>query len=160
MIEKKGCMNKNNICRARFPRTVVPETTIIEDGHVNVRHIEPMLNPIHPILTYLSRCNSDVSSLLSGTAVKAVISYASDYVSKISLKSYQLFASVFQVFESSSEMLRGEEQNHERSRHLMRKMVNALSTKMEIGSPMASMYLLGNPDHYASHTYVNFPWRI
>ncbi|KAJ7807890.1 hypothetical protein B0H13DRAFT_1479835, partial [Mycena leptocephala] len=30
---------------------------------------------------------------------------------------------------------------------------------MEIGSPMASMYLLGNPDHYASHKYVTFAWR-
>ncbi|KAJ6536055.1 hypothetical protein B0H19DRAFT_895046, partial [Mycena capillaripes] len=30
---------------------------------------------------------------------------------------------------------------------------------MEIGSPMASMYLLGHPDHYASHTYVTFAWR-
>ncbi|KAJ7114873.1 hypothetical protein C8R44DRAFT_562701, partial [Mycena epipterygia] len=41
----------------------------------------------------------------------------------------------------------------------MRKMVNSMSAKMEIGSPMASMYLLGNPDHYASHTYVPFAWR-
>ncbi|KAJ7161111.1 hypothetical protein C8R46DRAFT_865460, partial [Mycena filopes] len=41
----------------------------------------------------------------------------------------------------------------------MRKMVNAMSAKMEIGSPMASMYLLGNPDHYASHQYVPFAWR-
>ncbi|KAJ7932926.1 hypothetical protein B0H13DRAFT_1469671, partial [Mycena leptocephala] len=30
---------------------------------------------------------------------------------------------------------------------------------MEIGSPMASMYLLGNPDHYASHSFVTFFWR-
>ncbi|KAJ7183736.1 hypothetical protein C8R46DRAFT_850685, partial [Mycena filopes] len=30
---------------------------------------------------------------------------------------------------------------------------------MEIGSPMASLYLLGNPDHYASHTYAPFAWR-
>ncbi|KAJ7843727.1 hypothetical protein B0H13DRAFT_1648289 [Mycena leptocephala] len=30
---------------------------------------------------------------------------------------------------------------------------------MEIGSPMASMYILGNPDHYCSHKYVNFAWR-
>ncbi|KAJ7715111.1 hypothetical protein B0H16DRAFT_1256649, partial [Mycena metata] len=30
---------------------------------------------------------------------------------------------------------------------------------MEIGSPMAAMYMLGNPDHYASHTYVPFAWR-
>ncbi|KAJ6623682.1 hypothetical protein B0H10DRAFT_1786022 [Mycena sp. CBHHK59/15] len=41
----------------------------------------------------------------------------------------------------------------------MRQMINSMSTKMEIGSPMASMYILGNPDHYCSHKYVNFPWR-
>ncbi|KAJ7164298.1 hypothetical protein C8R46DRAFT_863142, partial [Mycena filopes] len=41
----------------------------------------------------------------------------------------------------------------------MRKMVNSLSSKMEIGSPMASMYVLGNPDHYTSHKYTPFPWR-
>ncbi|KAJ7122510.1 hypothetical protein C8R43DRAFT_847118, partial [Mycena crocata] len=45
------------------------------------------------------------------------------------------------------------------SRTLMRQMINSMSTKMEIGSPMASMYLLGNPDHYKSHEYVNFAWR-
>ncbi|KAJ7120559.1 hypothetical protein C8R43DRAFT_844164, partial [Mycena crocata] len=41
----------------------------------------------------------------------------------------------------------------------MRKMVNAMSAKMEIGSPMASMYVLGHPDHYTSHSYVPFAWR-
>ncbi|KAJ7075576.1 hypothetical protein C8R43DRAFT_860971, partial [Mycena crocata] len=44
-------------------------------------------------------------------------------------------------------------------RGLMRQMINSMSTKMEIGSPMASMYILGNPDHYKSHVYVNFAWR-
>ncbi|KAJ7864128.1 hypothetical protein B0H14DRAFT_2285087, partial [Mycena olivaceomarginata] len=35
---------------------------------------------------------------------------------------------------------------------------NSMTAKMEIGSPMASMYLLGFPDKYASHKYVNFAW--
>ncbi|KAJ6506044.1 hypothetical protein DFH09DRAFT_943410, partial [Mycena vulgaris] len=157
--EKHGCLSKDNVCKARFPRTVIPSTVVSEDGHVSMRHIEPMMNTVNPILTYFSRCNTDVTSLLSGTSVKAVVSYVSDYVSKISLKSYQLFASVFQVFNTSSDMMRGDEKNHERSRHLMRKMVNSLSTKMEIGSPMAAMYVLGHPDHYSSHTYVPFPWK-
>ncbi|KAF8874501.1 hypothetical protein CPB84DRAFT_1687785 [Gymnopilus junonius] len=39
------------------------------------------------------------------------------------------------------------------------KIVNTLSTKLEIGSPMASLYLLGNPDYYASHSFVPFHWR-
>lgn len=41
----------------------------------------------------------------------------------------------------------------------MTKIVNALTAKMEIGSPMANMYLLGNPDHYTGHEVVNFYWR-
>ena len=45
------------------------------------------------------------------------------------------------------------------ARSLVTKMVNALTAKLEIGSPMASMYLLENPDHYTSHKFVNFYWR-
>ncbi|KAJ7168101.1 hypothetical protein C8R43DRAFT_876637 [Mycena crocata] len=41
----------------------------------------------------------------------------------------------------------------------MRQMINSMSTKLEIGSPMASLYILGNPDHYKSHQFVNFAWR-
>jgi hypothetical protein len=31
---------------------------------------------------------------------------------------------------------------------------------MEIGSPMASMYLLQNPDHYTSHIFIPFWWKL
>jgi hypothetical protein len=30
---------------------------------------------------------------------------------------------------------------------------------MEIGGPMASLYILGNPDHYTDHHFVPFYWR-
>ena len=39
------------------------------------------------------------------------------------------------------------------------KIVNLLSSKAEMGSPMICMYLLGNPDHYTSHTFVPFYWK-
>ncbi|KAJ7793167.1 hypothetical protein B0H13DRAFT_1564325, partial [Mycena leptocephala] len=70
-----------------------------------------------------------------------------------------MFASVYDIFEKNSEMMGGSEKSVENSRHLVQKMVNSMSAKMEIGSPMASMYLLGNPDHYASHNYATFAWR-
>ncbi|KAF8221891.1 hypothetical protein L208DRAFT_1325605 [Tricholoma matsutake] len=41
----------------------------------------------------------------------------------------------------------------------MTKVVNSLSTKMEMGSPMICMYLLGNPDHYKSHNFRVFYWQ-
>ncbi|KAJ7187205.1 hypothetical protein C8R46DRAFT_879916, partial [Mycena filopes] len=94
-----GCLTRNGVCRARFPREVFAESSLAEDGHINVKHVEPMMNTVNPVLTFLNRCNSDVSSMLSGTAVKAVVSYVSDYISKLSLKSYQMFASVYDVFQ-------------------------------------------------------------
>ncbi|THU83192.1 hypothetical protein K435DRAFT_613560, partial [Dendrothele bispora CBS 962.96] len=38
-------------------------------------------------------------------------------------------------------------------------LVNSLQSKLEIGSPLASLYLLGLPDHYVSHTFVDFWWQ-
>ncbi|KAJ7628136.1 hypothetical protein DFH06DRAFT_1006471, partial [Mycena polygramma] len=114
--ERKGCLTKTGVCRARFPREVVETSNVTEDGHVTVRHVEPMMNTVNPIITYLNRCNTDVTSLLSGTAVKAVVSYVSDYVSKLSLKSYQMFASVYDVFEKDSELLGGAERDKDNAR--------------------------------------------
>jgi hypothetical protein len=117
------------------------------------------LNTFSKILTYFSRSNTDVTSLLSGTAVKAVVSYVSDYIAKLGLKTYQAFASVFDIFDRNADTLNSGAEGVEVSRTLMRQMINSMSTKMEIGSPMAAMYILGNPDHYPSHKYVNFAWR-
>ncbi|KAJ3841853.1 hypothetical protein F5878DRAFT_502000, partial [Lentinula raphanica] len=39
------------------------------------------------------------------------------------------------------------------------RVINLLSTKLELGSPMISLYLLQNPDHYTSHDFVPFYWK-
>jgi len=39
------------------------------------------------------------------------------------------------------------------------KIVNALTVQLEIGGPMASLYLLGNPDHYTNRDFVVFYWK-
>ncbi|KAJ6630460.1 hypothetical protein B0H10DRAFT_1774914, partial [Mycena sp. CBHHK59/15] len=97
--ERKGCLTKEGICRARFPRDIFPLTQIDPvDGHIDLKKLEPKMNTFTPLITYLNRCNTDVTCLLSGTAVKAVVSYVSDYVSKLSLKTYQIFATIYDVF--------------------------------------------------------------
>lgn len=89
-FKAKGCLNKDGICKARFPHPIVPETTInYEDGYINLKKLEAMLNTISPCITYIFRCNTDVTSLLSGMSIKAVISYVTDYIVKpSSLKTY------------------------------------------------------------------------
>ncbi|KAF8229138.1 hypothetical protein L208DRAFT_1288154 [Tricholoma matsutake] len=41
----------------------------------------------------------------------------------------------------------------------MTKIVNCLSAKMEMGSPMICLYLLDNPGHYTNYTFVPFYWQ-
>ncbi|KAA1479532.1 hypothetical protein DENSPDRAFT_743871, partial [Dentipellis sp. KUC8613] len=41
----------------------------------------------------------------------------------------------------------------------MVKIVNALTVKQETGGPLASLYLLGNPDHYTNFSFKAFFWN-
>jgi len=56
-------------------------------------------------------------------------------------------------------MLGGTLPMKEKARMVMTKIVNMISAKMEMGAPMISMYLLGNPDHYTDHKFVPFYWQ-
>jgi hypothetical protein len=58
-----------------------------------------------------------------------------------------------------TEMLGGSLERKEKARRLITQTVNCLTAKMEIGGPMASLYLLGNPDYYTSHEFVPVYWK-
>ncbi|KDR73767.1 hypothetical protein GALMADRAFT_71973, partial [Galerina marginata CBS 339.88] len=89
---------KDGSCAARFPRETYEYTTVDrEDGHIFLKKNEPMMNTFSPALTYVMRSNTDVTSLLSGTAIKAVIAYVTDYITKQSLKTHQLFSTAYDV---------------------------------------------------------------
>jgi hypothetical protein len=87
-----GCVDsKTGKCKARFPRQTFEKTEVDPESGANMKKLEPMINTVTPSLTYLFRCNTDVTSLKSGTAIKAVIMYVTDYITKCSLKTHVLF---------------------------------------------------------------------
>src|SRR5882724_2266956 len=158
--ERRGCLNKHGNCKARFPRQIFDKTEVDpKTGALNIKKGERWMNTLTPIVTYLLRCNSDVTSLLSGTAIKAIVAYISAYVTKPGLKTYTIFHTISSVFDKSSEMLGGTQKRKDKARSLLTKIVNALTAKLEIGGPMASLYLLGNPDHYTNQNFVVFYWK-
>ena len=55
-------------------------------------------------------------------------------------------------------MLGGSLDQKEKAHILLTQIVNNLTSKMEIGGPMASMYLLKNTDYYTSHKFHTFYW--
>ncbi|VDB99246.1 unnamed protein product [Peniophora sp. CBMAI 1063] len=124
-----------------------------------MRHGEPTLNTFNPVLTYLMRCNSDVTSLLSGTALKAVIAYVTDYITKNPLRTHTMFDVIRNVFRRNEEFLTGDATQEDKAHKLIVQITNALTVKQEVGAPMASAYLLGFPDHYTNFTYKPFYWR-
>ena len=56
-------------------------------------------------------------------------------------------------------MLHGTIDHRETAHRMLTQIFNSLTAKMEIGAPMAAMYLLGNPDHYTDHKFCMFYWR-
>ena len=128
-------------------------------GALNMKKGEAWINTFSPHITYLFRCNTDTTSLLSGTAIKATVAYITDYVTKPGLNTYLMFDTICQIFERNETLLANKENMQASARSLVTKLVNALTAKLEIGSPFACLYLLGNSDHYTSHTFINFYWK-
>ena len=146
-------------CKARFPRTTAPITSIDDTGAITLKKIEAWINTFTHMVTYLLRCNTDITSLASGTAIKGVIMYVSDYITKTAFKTHVIFDSIRTVFQKNGEMIGGTLPQKEKARWFMTKIANLLSAKAEMGAPMISMYLLGNPDHYTDHKFVTFYWQ-
>ncbi|KAF7789846.1 hypothetical protein EIP86_000794 [Pleurotus ostreatoroseus] len=147
-------------CKSRFPQEIVPTTMFDkDDGAIKQRKTEAWINWFTPLLTYLMRCNTDVTSLLSGTAIKAVIAYVTNYITKPALKTHTIFAAIKSTYVRNTDLLNSDYDRQAKARKVITKIVNALTAKSEIGSPMACMYLLKHPDHYTSHKFAKFYWR-
>ena len=127
-------------------------------GTMIMKKLEPDLNTISPVLTYLVRGNTDITNLRSGTALKGVVLYMLDYITKVSVKTHIIFDIIRSVFCDNVQILGSSDSSCEKTRRLMTKVVNSLTTKMELGAPMIAMYLLGNLDHYTSHQFAPFFW--
>ena len=66
-------------CKAQFPHKTFEHTEVnVDNGALNIKKGESMLNTLTAEVTYLTCSNTDVTSLLSGTAIKAVVAYVSD----------------------------------------------------------------------------------
>ncbi|KAF6747792.1 hypothetical protein DFP72DRAFT_753753, partial [Ephemerocybe angulata] len=99
LIVGKGCLNKDRVCTARFPRNIFKETEVDKDGHISLKKKESYINTVNDTMVYCYGCNTDCTSLSSGTAIKATAGYIADYICKMGLKTYQIFSSIYDVFE-------------------------------------------------------------
>ncbi|KAJ3526701.1 hypothetical protein NMY22_g10064 [Coprinellus aureogranulatus] len=160
MVYRACTDNQFKRCRARFPRPLHAKTKVDPaTGALVMKKGEAWVNFVNRVTTFIMGCNTDVTCLLSGTAVKAVIVYVTDYITKQGLKTHVLYDAIQSIITKSTEILVGDMKAKEKARRLMTRIVNLISAKMEMGAPMISLYLLGNPDHYTSHTFRPMYWK-
>jgi hypothetical protein len=63
-------------CSACIPRQPVQTSYIDEEtGHIHLKKRAQWLNAFTYIVTYLFHCNTDITSLKSGTAIRGVLLY-------------------------------------------------------------------------------------
>ena len=81
------CTNAKGQCKRRFPRETFEQTMVNpKTGALNLKKGKAWMNTFTAELTYLLQSNSDITSLLSGTAIKAIVAYVSNYITKPGLK--------------------------------------------------------------------------
>ena len=65
---------------------------------MKLKHGEANLNTYSDVLTYLMISNTDVTSLLSGTSMNAIIAYTTDYIMKPELRTHTMMEIIKSVF--------------------------------------------------------------
>ncbi|EJD35468.1 hypothetical protein AURDEDRAFT_75282 [Auricularia subglabra TFB-10046 SS5] len=153
------CYIKSPLCKSRFPRKIVDMTHVDSTGYIHMKHGERYMNTINPTMSYLLRCNTDVTCLLSGTSIKAVMAYATDYITKVGLKTPSMFQLIRNQLIRNKSLLESTCARSDKRRKIITGIINSFTSKSEIGAPMAASYLLDLPDHYTSHEFKTIYWR-
>ena len=91
-----GCMdNKFGHCKGQFPRQTYNKTTVDPaTGYLSLKKLEAWINTVTPLLCYIFQGNTDTTSLRSGTAIKGVLYYCTDYITKPGLKTHIIFDAI------------------------------------------------------------------
>ena len=125
---------------------------------VLLRRLHPRINNYNELLMFLLQCNMDIKYISSGPAVKALVLYIMDYITKSML-------SVHAGLDAIKYVLHRVEQGHKddgiegsRENSMFVKSVNALMARQEMSHQQVMSNLIGGGDHYKSQAFVSVNW--
>ncbi|KAI0039741.1 hypothetical protein FA95DRAFT_1503793, partial [Auriscalpium vulgare] len=70
-----------------------------------------------------------------------------------------MFDAVRTVFERNATLEDESLTSLQKAKKVIVQIVNNMNVRLEIGGPMASLYLLGHPDHYTMHLFAKLYWK-
>ncbi len=146
-------------CRMRMPRRIEYVSSInIESGEIKLKRLHETINNFNEYIISACRSNMDIKYIFSGSDAKALVYYITDYVTKSSLSFHDTFSLVLkavQSFERQKSNINIGLNAEEKSRRLVLRCYNTLASQQELSGVQVASYLMGWPDHYTTHEFVN-----
>ena len=135
---------KKKECRFGFPRDIVPKS-VIDDNIITLKRTSENINNYNPVIMTCVRSNHDIKFIPSGKDGKNVAFYVTDYATKSQLSTHQMVP----LIAASKKKVDASNANDNmtvRSKALITKCLNRITTETEISGSHVSHFLLGNLD--------------
>ncbi|CAF4838083.1 unnamed protein product [Rotaria socialis] len=150
---------ENPTCRMRMPRRIENVSSInIESGEIKLKRLHETINNFNEYIISACRSNMDIKYIFSGSDAKALVYYITDYVTKSNLSFHDTFSLVLKAIQSLEKQklnIDAAVNAEEKSRRLVLRCYNILASQQELSGVQVASYLMGWPDHYTTHEFVN-----
>ena len=157
------------ICRFLFPKPLVPESMVTEEGYIRMERNHQFVNKYNPVIASAIRCNHDVSFTASSPKVLSAIYYMTNYATKAQVDRGQLVlaAAVLKKAQETAEAAAAENSDLPAPEPLdmskfALKAYNRFTRDVEVGAPAVAHFLLGQPSAYIptsdKSVTINFHW--
>ena len=138
---------------------VQPETFFNEElGSFVMRHLNGMVNNYCPTISESVHCNTDIKFITSGDAVKSILFYITDYITKTGNKSHVLFGALEVALKKLGDYDPTDTEVELRAKKMLQKYMYAILSHQELSGQQVAAYLKGYGDHYSSYRYCNLYW--
>ncbi|KDQ51995.1 hypothetical protein JAAARDRAFT_139358 [Jaapia argillacea MUCL 33604] len=148
------CMRIDGLTRSMTEIDVNTQTIMLQRLH-------PWINNFNDVVLFLLRCNMDIKFIGTGAAMKALIYYVTDYITKSSLPVHAGLSVLSYAIRSNEARFVNDPSSPEatRDRSLITKTVNAIMARQELSHQQVMSYLVGGGNHYTSHKYKILKWH-
>ncbi|KAF4612702.1 hypothetical protein D9613_011752 [Agrocybe pediades] len=145
-------------CKRRAPWDCSDDVRVESNGKWWPERHFPYFNSWNPFITCALRCNNDLKLLTNGQETQNCYYYSSMYTFKKQGQSFQMSAIMAKEYAYHQEHSEYLDNERERNRLLLFRLVNKVNSQQELGAPMVMSYLMGWGDAYASHHYTTVYW--
>ncbi|TFK57745.1 hypothetical protein BDN72DRAFT_742055, partial [Pluteus cervinus] len=130
-----------------------------DTGEIEMARKHGMVNNYNRTVIRCCRCNMDIKFVGSGPTAKAMMYYATDYITKPGLTMYESYAALDRTL-SRLEKAPAEDTNPNLDpyKRIFRKCVFGQLSQQELSAQQVATLLMDYDDHFTSHEFRKLYW--